>query len=157
MDDSSTCISSCYDGSEYEPSVYTEYSDISNKKKGYDRPLKNGKYIIKRTINGKVKKISLFNTPELPNAKMINAVTGIPYYDDGEKHKYLVGSAQESDVFSVKYLTLEKGIPGLSLYYDSPEQYERHVQTVLSAEIKNKWYLKRKEYKRKIKKQIDGQ
>ena len=154
MDDSSTCISSVF--SEYEPSVYTEHSDVSNKKNGYDKPLKNGKYIIKRTINGKVKKISLFNTPELPNAKIINAVTGIPYYDDGAKIKYVVGSAQEHDVFRVKYLTLEKGIPGLSLFYDSPEQYERHTQTVLKSDIKNKWHLKRKDYKRKMKKEIEG-
>jgi hypothetical protein len=144
MTDNLSCASSYY-GSEYEHSIYSrdtaatknkyEKEEMNEKKK-----LRAGVYTIKRRIDGRIKKINLFNTSESLNALIINAVTGIPYYNDGGDIKYRIGSAQENDVFKVKFITGENKIPGILLCYDNPEQYERHTVCTLDDKLKRSWH-----------------
>jgi hypothetical protein len=147
-------VFSSYFGSEYGQSVYTKNSITSkerfNKEEQDDKKkTKAGLHTIKRRINGRMKKITLFNTAETINSVLINAITGIPYYNDGGKLKYRVGTAQEHDVFKVKFLTGENNVPGIVLCYDSPEQYERHLMCKLDDSIKQKWHNKNCEYKKR--------
>ena len=111
--------------------------------------LESRSYTIKRKVDGKSKKILLFPTEEHINAHMFNAVTGIPYYNDGGPIRYTIGTLQEDDVFKVKFMSGENGVPPVMLCYDSPEQYEKHTQVTIGQAVKEKWYKKNKAYRLK--------
>jgi hypothetical protein len=67
--------------------------------------------------------------------------TGTPIRDaiTGERHKsYLVGSANEDLFFSVR-LPGFLGSDGITLFFDSPEDYERHMHTNVTSEMKERW------------------
>ena len=125
-----------------EPTVITEHVA-----KGFRLEAKS--YTIKRKIDGKSKNILLFPTEEHINAHMFNAVTGIPYYNDGGPIRYTIGTFQEDDVFKVKFISGENGVPPCMLCYDSPEQYEKHTQISLKQNVKEKWYTKNQAYRLK--------
>ena len=78
---------------------------------------------------------------------MFNAVTGIPYYNDGGPIRYRVGTLQEDDVFKVKYMTGLNGVPPVMLCYDTPEQFEKHLNLRVGTDVKEKWYKKNQQYK----------
>uniref|UniRef100_A0A6C0I8C4 Uncharacterized protein n=1 Tax=viral metagenome TaxID=1070528 RepID=A0A6C0I8C4_9ZZZZ len=62
-----------------------------------------------------------------------NAVTGTRY-------NYLVGSADEDFLYSVALCTGENGLKhSVSMFYDSPEQYENHMKTEVDADWKAQW------------------
>ncbi len=66
-----------------------------------------------------------------------NAVTGV-------KYPYLVGSRYQDKFFSVAICTGENGMKdSLSLFYDSPEQYESHMFSTIDNERKNIWHMNR--------------
>jgi len=67
-----------------------------------------------------------------------NAQTGISTKD-------IVGSKSEDFYFKI---TIGNSNP---LFYDSPEQYERHQHGKLSTEIKEKWMKKRMLFEKSIK------
>ena len=100
---------------------------------------KNGLFTIYRQKEGKKVKIEGFETRNVQNQRIINAVTGIPYFDEEDRNKYKVGSVQEDELFKVKMLTGENKTGSMLLFYDNPEQYERHQFTTLSTTIKEKW------------------
>lgn len=54
-----------------------------------------------------------------------------------------VGSYDENHYFKVNLPCISKGDNHMSFYYDTPEAFERHHVTVLSKEIKDKWYERR--------------
>jgi len=64
-----------------------------------------------------------------------NAVTG-------HRYPYRVGSKEEDLLFKVGLATGELGVNSGSLFYDSPEQYEKHCFTTISTEGKNRWHEK---------------
>jgi hypothetical protein len=66
--------------------------------------------------------VAYFHTSTSPGSTIRNAVTGI--YETG----YLVGSVNEDVFFKVAFTM---GPTKQVLFYDSPEQYERHFQTTL--------------------------
>ena len=69
-------------------------------------------------------------------SRIRNAVTGQTY-------SYLVGSRAEDLFFKVTDSSAHNGIKyPLILFYDSPEQYEKHQFTSVSQEIKKKWQEK---------------
>ena len=105
-------------------------------------------YTITKIINGKKTKIKLCETKQKVNARIINAVTGIPYYNEDERdRKYVVGSRQEDDLFKVKMLTGLGGSHTGLFFYESPDQYERHQCVTLNDEIKIKWLEKNQQYR----------
>jgi hypothetical protein len=149
MDDSSTEINS-YSHSVYEESIASESTHHNHNNIG-GNSFEPNCYRLKRKIDGKQKKILLFPSQEHVNAHMINAITGIPYYNDDGPYQYKIGSVQEDDVFKVKFLTGENKIPPITLCYDSPEQYEKHLSNTVDGGIKEKWYRKNQAYKMRMK------
>jgi hypothetical protein len=116
--------------------------------------VKSGVYSIKRRKDMRTVRVYLYNTAEHRNAPIVNAVTGIQYRSEEEDvwnpNSYIpnpkIGSAQEDSLFKVKFVTRENKLPGLLLFYDSPEQYERHTESTLCEKIKKYWHDKRAGY-----------
>jgi hypothetical protein len=120
----------------YEDNVIQKNGDTINNVKKLDRGYNE---IHRRVLqsNGmrKNKKIIMYNSGDV-GSHIRNAVTGI-YTKD------IVGSASEDSYFTTSFATGECPKGPLILYFDSPEQYERHFYTTLSENIKSKWNDKR--------------
>ena len=72
----------------------------------------------------------------IPGAKIRNAVTGI--YES-----YYVGKKDEDLYFKVMNTTAkDANSESHLLFYDSPEQYEKHFQSELSDALKQNWLQK---------------
>ena len=97
------------------------------------------KHVLRRKINRVKMFITVYET-NFSNAFAMNAVTNIPY-------KVKFGSKEEDSLFSVIIATGETGQTPLVLFYDSPEQYERHFFVELSAQTKQRWYKKTTKYR----------
>jgi hypothetical protein len=124
-----------------------------------DRTSTNKKYV--RRIHPETKmsmKIEFFPTNTAPNTIIKHAMTGMFQSDDG--HFYRVGTKDEDFMFSVILATGEMGQTAPVLFYDSPEQYERHFFTKVTQQIKDKWNEKRDRaiysYNLKIKREQTG-
>ena len=150
MDDSSTepdnTFNATYEDIEHY-SAYSEPSIVSNlnglvKGMKIDPTSHTIKLKVGKSGERKYKKIELYSTPEHLNALLFNAVTGIPYYNDGGPIRYRVGTLQEDDVFKVKYMTGLNGVPPVMLCYDTPEQFEKHLNLRVGTDVKEKWYKK---------------
>ena len=73
----------------------------------------------------------------------INAVSGVPYYSDSTKKPIIVGSKESEKFFIVtNSMGLTESKDPVILYYDSPEQYERHRHTTLAKAAKEAWRAK---------------
>ena len=105
-----------------------------------DPSSKNKKYV--KRYNPTLKKktrVEFFSTST--NSIIKNAVSGTfqgigaQYFRSGTKHEDLF--------FSVIIATGELGQNAPVLFYDSPEQYERHFFTEVSQQIKDKWTEKK--------------
>jgi hypothetical protein len=101
-------------------------------KDSYESTDKNYHKLV-RTINGKRTEIVIYTSPICPGTCIRDAVTGTRYRD------YLVGSINEHQFFKVKMATGELGQDSGSCFFDSPEQYEKHMHTSVSIETKNYW------------------
>jgi len=122
-----------YDGSSF--SVTSDYKkrlkeleDIKRLDKGYNK--------IKRKVDGKSFSVEFYATSYSPGFRIRNAMTGI--YEDG----MLVGSRDEDLFFVVVLATGETGQTPPHLYYDTPEQYERHFRCTIPTSTKERWYEK---------------
>lgn len=146
---------SSYEPSFYEPSVASFQSAQERKSvrsSASDREKRANKssvYTVTRIVNGKKKKINMFNTATTINSYIVNAVTGFPYGNEGGL-KYVIGSAQEKGLFKVRFLTHENNIPGITLYYNDPEQYERHLNCTVSNDVKNKFIERRMNFEARM-------
>jgi len=67
--------------------------------------------------------------------------------ETGNYYKYKVGSKEEDLFFKLALSSGELNASNGSniLFYDSPEQYEKHLLNVLRDEIKEKWLLKKRQ------------
>lgn len=94
-----------------------------------------GKYKIFRTHPTKHTRvpIEVFTTRTTPGARIRNAETGMY-----ETSAY-VGKLDEELFFKVIMATGELGDDSNHLFYDSPEQYERHCLTEVDAHVKEQW------------------
>lgn len=98
----------------------------------------------KGNILNNLEYIDFFKTSCVPGSNIKNAISGNFY-------PYLVGSSDEKLLFKIALCTGEKGTLNYSyidkkfiaeqcpLYYDSPEQYERHMNCEVSINTKNLW------------------
>jgi hypothetical protein len=113
-------------------------SQVKTNRKMLDdsKKLDKGYHKIKRNINHKSVDIEVYSTPNTPGKMIRDAITGSKY------REYRVGSLNEYQFFKVRWGTGEMGRDGTSLYFDSPEQYERHTKTEISKTIKEKWIHK---------------
>lgn len=113
---------------------------------------------VKRKVGRKTTSLVYFTTPFTPDCKIVNAVTGLRYRDDDPKCKYVVGSIQEDLFFKVCISNGENGQESTLLFYDSPEQYEKHQFATLSQPIKEQWLNKKMNYilHKRLQKKEDG-
>jgi hypothetical protein len=92
-------------------------------------------HVIKQVINHKKVKITLYTTKYTPGSPIRNAVIG--HYQSN----CFVGKKEEYNFFKVSLACyLGKNPASKHLYYDSPEQYEKHFHTKLDKVIKDKWH-----------------
>ena len=132
---------------EYEDRYSPSYEEFEVQKRGVDtvndiKKLDRGYNEIYRKVeqtNGTVKnkKIIVYNSGDV-GSNIRNAVTGI-YAND------LVGSKCEDLYFVSSLATGESQKGPLTLYFDSPEQFERHFNTTVNENIKSKWLEKRQQ------------
>jgi hypothetical protein len=99
--------------------------DTKNQDKGYHN--------IKIPYGRKYFEIEVYSTSTTPGKPIRDAITG------SRMTKHLVGSLDENLFFKVAMSTGQLGVDGGMLFYDSPEQFERHMRTTVSQEIKQKW------------------
>jgi hypothetical protein len=79
--------------------------------------------------------VGIFGSGDI-GSSIRDAVTGIRNY----AHK--VGSASENLYFKARICSGELGKDTPTLFFESPEQYERHMYTKLDNNTKMKWHLK---------------
>jgi hypothetical protein len=107
---------------------------MKNQDKGYR------KYIFH--VNYKKHEIDAYSTSSNPGTKIRDAITG------AKESRYKVGSADEDLFFKVRMGISHVGFANdpdkteTTLFYDNPEQYERHMHTTVSQQIKEKWQEK---------------
>jgi hypothetical protein len=102
--------------------------DAKKADKGYNK--------ITRIVNHKKQKIELYSTNITPGTAIRNAVTGCRF------REYRVGTLQEHLFFKVSMVTGEMNKYSSVLFFDNPEQYERHMKTEVSQEFKEQWEQK---------------
>jgi hypothetical protein len=113
----------------------SESSEISISKK-FEKNYVKYKIKVLSSLTNKPKKIYVKCFGSAGHGSRVrNAATGSYYY-------CTAGSADSNILFKVtdcSHHNKERKDP-LLLYYDSPEQYERHQYTFVSTSIKQKWY-----------------
>ena len=132
------------DSCSYSKPEYADFSDdsISTTRKRYllteFKKEEKGYHTIKR-IGKKGKKtiFEFYETAIFPKTLIRNAVTG-------EKYRgYFVGTNDENLFFKVTDSSAElKNKDPFILFYDNPEQWERHANVNCPTIIKNNWYVK---------------
>ena len=80
-------------------------------------------------------KIELYRTSRAPNQQIRNAVTGI-------RENLKVGKFESDLLFKVILATGETGANPEHLYFDSPEQYEKHFNVTVPINDKKIWQKK---------------
>lgn len=114
------------------------------------------------TVKGIYKnyRVKAYITPNYPNSIIRNAITGTAFkFQSGDYAR--VGSTDEDLFFSVLIATGEAGQTAALLFYDSPEQYERHMEDTLPSDGKTNWVSKyvvakdRLERSKKAKKSVE--
>jgi hypothetical protein len=131
-----------------KPSNNIEY----NNKMGWilRRPLLKNKLNEKGVkVKNELEYIEFHKTSYVPGSYIKNAITG-------EYYKYLVGSNNEKLLFKILICTGEKGTLNYVngewiaepciLFYDSPEECERHLCSEIKMETKRLWLEKRNKY-----------
>jgi hypothetical protein len=98
--------------------------DIKRQDKGYNK--------VYRYKNGKQYSVEYYATPICPGRKIRNAI-------NGAYTNCLVGSFDEDLFFKIRLLTDKCDEDLTTLYYDSPEQYEKHFNTEIDDITKEKW------------------
>ena len=128
----------------YSISEVSTLNSINKNKKSKYEDLKKadpGYHKMKRFVNTKngIKRefYEVYTTSCDTGAIIRNAVTGVRF------NKFRVGSRGESQFFKTRLATGETGRDGETLYFDSPEEFEKHMRVTISPEIKEKWLEKR--------------
>jgi hypothetical protein len=101
-------------------------------KENYESADKNLHKLV-RKIGEKRIEILVYTSPLCPGASIRDAITGTRYRD------FRVGSINEHQFFKVKFATGEMGQDSGACFFDSPEQYEKHMRTSVPIEQKNTW------------------
>jgi len=112
-----------------------------------------GHHRIFRKVNNKTVPIYIYTTRYTPGSRIRNAVSGF------SDKKIVVGNAKDEDLFfKVSLATGELGNNsyGKHLYYDSPEQYEKHFYTTIhDKRIKDNWWKRYRLNQKNINKELD--
>jgi len=123
----------------YEPSEHsgnTLETYRKNQRKNMDEYKMIDKGFRKITIFNKGKPIDIeyYQTLSTPGIMIRDAITG------ARSQENRVGSKEEDLFFKARF-TIGKGDnDGPLVFFNSPEQYERHMHTTISQELKEKWH-----------------
>lgn len=94
----------------------------------------SGLFRISRKVPDQKKKRSIvMYSSDCHGSTIRNAVTGI------RVSGHIVGSKAEDLFFKVKFATGETGVNTVTLFYDSPEQYEKHMTDIITSNTKQSW------------------
>lgn len=124
-----------YDGMNASISEESLNSRKSMSKKEEFNTLK-GFYKVYHVVNKKPVRIEFYETSYTPGSFIRNAITGYIYKG------LRVGKSDEDLLFKVNNATGETGKGPHFLYYDNPEQWERHFHCTCSTETKQFWLEK---------------
>lgn len=103
----------------------------SNSKQGDE-----GYHCVYRKVNGQQVKVDFYETSGTPHMYIRDALTG-------NRLPFRTGTSDEDLFFSVRFATGEtKSRDASNLFYDNPEQYERHFYTTVSHQTKEAWLQK---------------
>lgn len=128
-------------------SVDTDLTSLQNNTKTIlNSSSKNFRLVNRKVSRRKKIQLGYFTTSFVPDSKIVNAITGIRYRDEDPKVKYLVGSMEEDLLFKVSISNGENGQDPVLLFYDSPEQFEKHQYTSLKQTTKETWLNKKLQY-----------
>jgi hypothetical protein len=122
--------------------AHSETITVDSKKRKYRKMWDDAKKVdtgfhkLKRRVGLKMVEIEVYTSSVTPGRMIRDAITGTRY------NQYRVGSINEHLFFKVGISTGEIGQNGGTLFFDSPEQYERHMKCTLSQAIKEKWMKK---------------
>lgn len=114
-------------------SGYRNESRNKNKKRDSYESTDKNRHTLTRTIKGKNTEIIVYTSPLCPGACIRDAVTG------ARLREYLVGSMNEHQFFKVKFATGEMGQDSGSCFFDSPEQFEKHMHQSVTNQDKDVW------------------
>jgi len=78
-------------------------------------------------------KVGVYSTNSTPGSLIRDAVTGATHY------LHCVGSHYEDLYFKTGFATGEFGSETKTMFFDSPEQYERHLNATVSQRNKTTW------------------
>jgi hypothetical protein len=95
-----------------------------------------GYYSFDTKVGDKRIKIVAFDSGFVIGNKIRDPVSGM-------RQNYLIGSADEDLFFKVRVSSQGKRDTPITLFYDSPEHFERHQKTTIGDDIKQKWNRKR--------------
>lgn len=122
-----------------EDSVISQVSPTRKKQRNVmDAYNLNDKLYHKMRRNGGKydEKVGVYSSSTIPNAYIRDAVTG------GTNDICRVGSIYEDLFFKVCFATGEFGSEPKTMFFDCPEQYERHLNEKVSQAVKDKWTSK---------------
>lgn len=92
-----------------------------------------GFHRVKLVRNKKQASIEFYSTNMVPGTMIRDAITGSRY------NQFRVGSLNEHQFFKVTHATGEFGKNSIALFYDSPEQFERHTKSTVATDVKSRW------------------
>jgi hypothetical protein len=105
---------------------------------------KKGFYSLKRKLNNNKVSVDVYASGGL-GTNIRNAISG-EYY-----HGYKIGTKKEDLFYKTSVSTSETGNEAVVLFFENPEQYERHFYTQLDTGDKERWYSKYNDAKLKQK------
>jgi len=164
-DYSEECSGSIISGQEYVDHEYNQYFDYTSDK-STDESFRNrrngggksanfedpGYNKIPVSLKGKNQNIFIeyYETSSNPHVYIRDAISGV------SRSPYRTGTTDEDLFFTVRLAT-GKGRynSGSNLFYDSPEQYERHFGIELSNNFKEKWREKSRLAKIRYTRKVD--
>ena len=113
----------------------TMFSVVKSKRKGMDAYLNSDPS--HKIIGKKYDRLEYYASSRIPGMPIRNAVTGIREYN------MPIGSISiEAQFFKVCYAANDSTNMPDTLYYDSPEQFERHMRCNVNSETKHTWKRK---------------
>jgi hypothetical protein len=126
------------DHDDYDGSSISSRSEYKKRQKALEeyKKLDKGYHKLSRVSGGERFSVPLYTTSYCPGIRIRNAVSGI--YEDGLR----TGCKDEDLFFVVILATGETGPTPPHLYYDNPEQYERHFRCVIPQDAKDRWRIK---------------
>ena len=89
-------------------------------------------YVTTRRTGSRTKDVELYSTRCNPGHLIRNPISGSRSNDR-------VGTKAEHTYFKIRMTSVGDGVEPVTLYYDSPDTYEKHMHTKVSKNIKKEW------------------